>query len=827
MSLWDCIKAAIEGGEMNSERGWEAQDLFNQLRDDYAKRIGVDAANAQAAEDVKRIMSVRAGRKRRLTLLRLNAARRNAQLMGNHRTLRGQANPADSLRIFVTGDENSAIQGIVPLAKTLKGFYHAQLDQVLSTFSRNLLGEVRNKARLGSMVRELFGEGTGDQAAREMADSVRSVLDQARRDFNAAGGDVGQLDNYGLPMHHNSRAIEDAGFEPWRDAIWNRLDWGRITDNTTEQPFAASGSVPPPGGRAEEFLNEVYASITTSGWSKREASFQERGLAVSSRRSAARVLHFKDGENWLAYNKDFGSEDPFTNIVTALDGYARDTASMRVLGPNPGAGLTYLGQIATKAAHETPWDLPARARNETARAVAKTRAMLDLHSGAAQVPVDGMLAEFLAGTRAVLVSAQLGAAAISASTDVGFQAAAARKIGMDPGKVVSRMAKELAGDPANAARKGLIAEQLSNVGAAQSRYVGEVFTPERAARLSDFVMRASGLTKWTEAGRHAFQLEFMGFLADNTGRSFDEMNPALKQVLERKGFTASEWDVIRSGDLHEEAGATFLIPQQQRYRFDIDQDQADDLAFRLMSVIHEQTEFAVPTASLEGQAIFLDQTRPGTLIGELARSGFMYKSFGMSVLYNQIRRTMANDSKFSRFRYAAGMAAMVTVMGGVSLQMKEVVKGRDPRPMFNPKFLGAAILQGGGMGIFGDFLSSEQNRFGGGIEGTMAGPVFGAAGDVISLGISAGRTLAGSDENLGRKGVNFLRYNTPVTGIWYVSSAFQRLMYDNLQQLADPAASRAWRQAEKNRIRDYGNPAWWGPGDALPTRAPELGRAFK
>lgn len=825
MSLFDCIQAAMDGKEIDPARAREAQALFTDLRTDYAQRVGTDAANAAAAEDVKRIMAARAGEKRRLTLLRLQAARRNGQLMMQHKTLRGVQNPADALRVFITGDEVSAIPGIVPISKSLKGFYHAELDKVLSTFSRNLVGRVRNKALLADVTRELFGQDTGSAAAKEMATAARKVLDRARRDHNAAGGNIGELENYGLAMTHNARAIEAAEFPAWRDFVWDKLDWGRIVDKTTDKPFAIKGGLPSKGGRADEFLNEIFRTITTDGSSKREASFMDRGLSVGSRRNTSRVLHFKDGDNWLEYNSRFGSEDPFTTLVSALDGYARDTAMMRVLGPNPTAGITYLGQLAIKQAEEAPWGASRSATvNEAKKAAHKARVMLDLHSGAAQQPVDEHLANFLAGTRAVLVSAQLGGAAVSAVTDVGFQAAASRKVGMKGSAVMGQLFKQLRRSPVQAMRLGLIADQMANVGAGQARYMGEVFTPERAARLSDFVMRASGLSKWTEAGRHAFQLEFMGFLADNATLAFDRINPALKLVLDRKGFSSADWDVIRKTELHNEDGATFLVPHQLRGRTDIPEDQADDLAIRLMSVLHEQTEFAIPSASLEGQAVFLDQTRPGTLIGELARSGFMYKTFGMSVLYNQIRRTMTYEGPWSRVAYASSMMAMVTVMGAVSVQLKEIVKGRDPRPMDTPEFLGAAVLQGGGFGIFGDFLSSESNRFGGGIESTLAGPMFGAAGDLISLGITGAKAATGSeDAKFGRELTGFLRYNTPVTGIWYWSSAFQRGLFDNLQRMMDPEAERSWRDREKKRIRDNRNPAWWGPGTALPTRAPNMG----
>lgn len=826
MSLFDCIQRGIDGGEIDAERGRAAQELFGRLRADYAERVGPDAANAQAAEDVKRIMAERSADKKRKVMLRLQAARRNAAQLTQHRTLRGVANPADALRVFVTGDEMSPIMGIVPLAKTLKGFYHAELDQLLDTFGRTVTGGVRNKAKLTNFVREIFGKETGDVEAKALAEAARRTLDLGRRDYNAAGGSIGKIENYGLAMLHAARKIETAGFEVWRDFIWDKLDWNRIVDFDTGQPFAIAGDVPPRGGRADALLDEIFRSLVTQGWSKREASFVQRGLSATNSREASRVLHFRDGDAWLAYNASFGEADPFATLMSAIDGYAHDTAAMRVLGPNPKAGLTYLTQLVQKQAQEAPWRGRSASVNEANKASRKAQAMLDLHSGAAQVPVDGWLAEFLAGTRALLVSAQLGSAAVSAVTDVGFQTMAARKIGLDVGGLITRLGRELVAEPAKAARLGLIAERIATVGGAQARYMGETFTPQRAARLSEFVMRISGLARWTDAGRHAFQLEFMGMLADEAAHGFDAMRPELRQVLERKGFTAADWDVIRRTDLHVDSGATFLVPHQMRYRTDIPADQAEDLAFRLMSVIHEQTEFAVPSASLEGQALFLDQTRPGTLIGELARSGFMYKSFGMTVLYNQIRRTMSHSGTASRVAYAAKMAAMTTIMGALAIQMKEVTKGRDPRPMDSLEFLGAAGLQGGGLGIFGDFLAAETNRFGGGIQETLAGPVAGLISDVAGLGVAGVRSAAGGNGNFGREAVNFLRYNTPVTGVWYLGAAFQHMVYDELQRAVDPRAERAFRDAEKRRRKSYGNSSWWKPGQPLPSRGPNLSAAM-
>ena len=46
--------------------------------------------------------------------------------------------------------------------------------------------------------------------------------------------------------------------------------------------------------------------------------------------------------------------------------------------------------------------------------------------------------------------------------------------------------------------------------------------------------------------------------------------------------------------------------------------------------------------------------------------------------------------------------------------------------MTEAKFWGAAIMQGGGLGIFGDFLGQDMSRSGSSLAATFAGAQFGA-----------------------------------------------------------------------------------------------------
>ena len=80
-------------------------------------------------------------------------------------------------------------------------------------------------------------------------------------------------------------------------------------------------------------------------------------------------------------------------------------------------------------------------------------------------------------------------------------------------------------------RLGLIADHWSQLASAQMRYVGEIAGPEFMRRLSDGVLRASGLSIWTQAGRWAFGMEFMGSLADHAKLRFADLPDGFMSLL--------------------------------------------------------------------------------------------------------------------------------------------------------------------------------------------------------------------------------------------------------------------------------------------------------
>jgi len=378
-----------------------------------------------------------------------------------------------------------------------------------------------------------------------------------------------------------------------------------------------------------------------------------------------------------------------------------------------------------------------------------------------------------------------------------------------------------------AIRMGLIAEGWTSLAAGQMRYVGDVSGPEVTRRVADFVMRASFLSPMTTAGRWSFGMEFMGALASNSGKTFDKLEPNFRNTLERYGFGESSWNNIRSTELYDYEGAKFLRPADIRARTDISPGRAEELTTRLLEMVNTETNFAVPSTSVRGRVALTSDTRPGTIAGELTRSFAMYKNFGVTLVATHLTRGATQPGAMSKGTYFADLLISATLMGALALQLKEMSKGRDPRPMDTEEFWGAAFMQGGGLGIYGDFLFSDVNRFDRGMAETVAGPVVAFANDVRKLTLgNIMEAATGQDTKAGTELINFAKNYTPGSSLWYARLGLERNFWDRLQMWADPKAKQKMRKLERKYKRDYGQKYWWSPGDAQPSRSPNLDNAL-
>lgn len=805
MSLRPCLPGLVEQGKLTKEQADRAGALFDELQQDLRRQFGDQTAAAMATDATLRAMekdllrrkfvagkTIAARQRIELELGQFNGGKSGGAGNGGGGPIDPRAGPA-----FFDRDDRAPYSNVDGRRRAIKGRAHGMMDRVLAEHSANLVGEVRNKAQLVDIVRELFGENSGNGHAHELADAWSQTAEMLRQRYNAAGGNIGKLDRWGLPQSHDSRAVRKAGYDAWRAEILPRLDRARMLDERTGLPFSDEG--------LELALRDVFETIRTDGWNKRNAGGQ--GVAsLANRRGEARFLQFRSAADWLAYSERFGGGTAFDAMMGHIDGMARDIALMEVLGPNPNATVEWLKDTLVKSAElDTRPDSKAIERAEAA--AKQIDGLFDEITGAANRPESRALALGFSVYRSYKTATALGSAFLSAVTDTAFQFSTRKFNGLGAASMIRDYAKLFRPgsieDQKLAVRLGLIAEEWSNKTSAQSRMLGEELTGETSRRLAEGVLRVSGLSRWTQAGRWAFGMEFLGAITDHRGKTFAQLDPAFRAMFERNGFTAADWDAVRATPVEIERGVEWIKPSNVA-------NQA--LGDRLLEVILAETDMAVPVADLRTKAMINSVTPSGTPQGEAVKSMFLFKSFGISVLLMHGKRALAMTSPAQRARYVGGLVIGTTLMGALAIQLKDLAAGRDPREMDNPEFWGAAMLQGGGFGIFGDLLKSAENRLGGGIAGSLAGPFWSDVQDIANIATSSNPRGALFKE---------LKSQLPGNNIWYTRLAFDRMVADQLQEMIDPGYRKSWRNMHK-WAGEQGTQFYWAPGDALPDRAPDL-----
>jgi hypothetical protein len=821
MSLRDCIINGEKEGNLTKEQAVQARGLFDELEAEYRKKLSPAEAEIQAGRDTFDAIKKETIERRRVKLLQV---RNWQEITFNMQQYSGGGDLGKAAQAFLDRDEFAKYSNVEARRKAVLGQVYSKMDDVLATFRRRgVTGGLGNKATAKDLVREIFGEDSGSATAKELAQSWSTAADYARQRFNAAGGAIPQRKDWGMPQIHDAMLVRKAGRVEWTNFIRERLDTAKMVDERTGLKFTPE--------RMELALAEVYDSISTEGWSKVKPSGAGSGRSMAGRHQDHRFLAFKNADSWLEYQEKFGNPEPFVTMVNHLEGMSRDIAMMEILGPNPNATVRFIHQTVLKDANIRQANTPDSKFVEKANSqLGMFDSMYAILNGSTASPVDGTVARGFAGLRQILQAAQLGAAAVSALTDINFQRIAAKTSGIPASDVIKRVMDNLV--PLNidekgrlASRLGLIAENWTSVANAQARFVGDMTGPEITRRVSDTVMRITGLSPWTQAGRWAFGMEFMGFVADNAGKKFNELDKALQSTLTRYGLGEGNWDVIRTSGLYEHEGATFLRPEEIALRTDLQPGRADNLATRFLEMIQSETEFAVPSASVRGRVMLVGESRPGTFVGEISRSFAMYKNFPVTLLNTHVMRAVNTEGLGKKGSYFADLIISTTLFGALAMQLKEVSKGRDPRTIMTPEFWGAALLQGGGLGILGDFLFNDVNRFGGGLEQTIAGPVVGFLDDTRRLSIGNVQELAtGKDTHFMRELISYAGRYTPGSSIWYLRLALERQILDRLQIWGDPDAKQRMREIEARYRRETGQRYWWSPGDTEPERGPDFER---
>ncbi len=672
------------------------------------------------------------------------------------------------------------------LSKVYTKKYLSRFSDGLSIFRTRAFGLSQDEEGLNNFIKAVYGETVDDPEIMKAAKSWIDLTEELRTDFNARGGSISKNESWLFPQNHDMRSITKAGKEEWIGFISNRLDRSKMLDDLGK---------PLDDDQLAEALSYVYETITTGGANKAKGLSVPRGLGnkLSRAGSEQRFLYFKDADGWISYQNKFGKGDVFTTLTDHIQGRANDIALIETLGTNPRVMYDALKFQAQKLASEAGKPL-GEAYGQQLDAVFKTVSG-EINGGNWTTLADGV--QFV---RNLQVASKLGGAFLASFTDIATASLTANYNNISAAKVFKRhmqlFSASSEADRVAIARMGLVYDTWTGMAHSANRF-SDTYGTGASAKTAEVTLRLSGLSAWTEAGRKAFGMEFAGMLQDNFGKSFDQLDDAVRNTLTKYGITDADWNAFRKTKPVEIQGSKFA-------------DLTADESMKFHAMVLQETDFAVPTPDARVRAIATGGLERGTFWGQVARSAMMIKSFPITMMTTHLMRGATEATLGGKVKYSTQLLAGTTLMGAFAIQSKDFAAGREPREM-DGKFWNAAFIQGGGAGLFADYLFSDVNRYGKGFIETLAGPMASFANDTVSL--TAGNffeLISGEETNILGESIKYVENITP--GVWQ-GQLFIDSFFDNMREMADPEFKKTLNSMRRRRMKEYGQGYWWAPGE--------------
>ena len=850
MSFKQCILNGIKEGLISEKQGETLYKNFDEIKDfyQYRKNLNKPEAEKKAAREVYDALKIEEAEKLRYTL-QMRAKMNEIEFdFKNYRNSNGEVDYANAYRAYLAQDNWSYKPNIENQTMIERNKAHELMGNLMEQNRYGWGGMVsrKQKANKKSMVREIMGERTGNVNAQELAKAWKEVAEHLRKRFNYFGGKILSRKDWGLPQMHDTLSVRSVQKDDWIDYILPKLDIEKMADERTGLPFTDRS--------IREALSEVYESISTEGMATFKPGTNSFGKALHNRRLDHRFLAFKSADDWMEYQARFGNGDPYKTMLDHINSMSRDIAMLKILGPNPDAIHSWAvasikKQSAIDAANEAKGLFKRKKtiikdsrlkkdgvkiyrteQDRTNAILENSKNLLAYHKGHLSKPVDGFFGNTFAGLRQILTAAQLGGAAIMTITDQHWMRMTAKFNGLPATKANITSVKQLAEGVKKdkklaklAIKLGLGAEMWSAVSAVQTRYLMDIDAPLWSKRVSDAILRGSGLSHSTQSNKWAFGMMALGELAENVNSPFAKLNKNLQAQFKKYGIGEKEWDIIRKTKLYDAGiddpsmagkGMTYLRPDDIFQRADLDAGTREYLTTRLMTWLVNETNFAVPTASAKGRITLAGDAKPGTIKGEIINSGLMYKNFAITLGMTHMARGLQQQGFAGKAKYLVPMIIGGTIMGSLAYEIKQVAAGKKPTP---PEKMGVrywinAMVYGGGLGIFGDFLFQDTNRYGGSLAKTIAGPVIGFFGDLINLTFgNAAQLVSGEKTNAGKELVAFIQRYTPGSNLWYSRLVTERIIFDSLEKMLNPNFN-ADNRRNINRLRKRtGQEYWWSP----------------
>ena len=679
------------------------------------------------------------------------------------------------------------------------GIYHSRLVDMISRFRSKPSKRVQDLFLSGDpegealLVRAIYGEKIDDPDIEAFAKEWLETVEEMRKDFNAAGGWIDKLEDWRLPQTWDAVEVRKKFPKPedWVQYMLPKLDRTKMKARDIVDGKKLNTDRPMTDEEVIETLRYSYQTIVNDGHNKIDPMAPQPGRAgINNKYNHERVIHLNGAEAWLEMHTELGrGNDVFDMLMGHVDRMAMDIGTLEVMPP---------------AAFETAIEYAKQLSGGSLKDGAEgwVRKAYQNASGRLEQGTLYRLGQAVQDAKNIVTAGKLGNATIMAIADTVFNRATSKLNGLSPARVFGKQLRMMFSGEGEelkqqAIRIGLTADAWVSSAHAHSRF-GDNVLSGGTGKLAQSVLRGSLLTSWTQSGRLAFQMEAAFDLAQDFGKTFDQLSRARQNAFSRYGIGEKQWDAFRK----QGAGESGLP--------DLRTKEARDF-HRMIST---EVDFAVPTPDARVKAVTNWGYGSNSGVGMVGRVFTNLKSFPITIMTTHWQRAMADRlmSPMEKTQYAASIVAQTTLMGMAIVYAKDIIAGKEPMDLDDTDNLmwlaNQGLLAGGSLGLAGDFFVADPYAYGNAGYGDKLTnvPLVGMANDFTTLmphKYLTDEDYEGSEYALDI--VEAVRRNAP--SVWWVKP-FTNAVGEAMEEAVAPRAAREKQQRlerkeKKERGRGY------------------------
>jgi len=664
----------------------------------------------------------------------------------------------------------------------------AEIMEKHSELTRKALNE--RGANIAKMWGYIVKQSHDQFNVRAAANRLGKNLSEIKADPNLTGTDINYNKNY----------------TAWKDFIMQYLDGDRT--------FADTDNI-------DDFLMNSYNSLVGNKIQVADGAagvFGSRNITKGI--ANKRVLHFKSAKHGSAYNEKFGTgslkETYYSGLMTA----GRNIGMLDTLGTKPKENFEKIRVAVSNR-------MIAEKRSvESLSSYKQFEKFMNVVDGTVYTFDGGKfgfaVTKYSAIARAIGNVAKLGGAVISAAADIGIYASEMKYQGRS---FLGGMFEAM-----NSIRRIKNTKQKQDIVQGLGFIKdGTIYDISGRFQVGDNLNKGwtqiqrtffkyNLLSWWTNTLKENSMLGMANYYAKQKNLGFDQLNKPLQDFFKLYNIDSTKWDVIRKTAMSKaDDGTEFINISELSNMSDADikkitgmddlskselQMEKEKFKYSVSGMLLDRSIYAVIEPDARTKGTMTQGTLAGTGIGEAFRFIGQFKAFPIAVVNKVLGREMAFLRKGQNQdigRGIRGISALVItsgMFGYMSMTLKDLLKGKEPRDPNNFKTIMAAFLQGGGLGIYGDVLFKEQRDAGAVLAG-LAGP---APITAIDLGLAFKYALGLEGGKAGKAAYRAVSSNIPFLNLFYVKTVFDYMIGFQLMETMNPGVLK---RVEKRMKKDY------------------------